>query len=473
MNVIHISTECYPAAKAGGMGDVVGSLPKYLAKFGVKGSVLIPKYSMPWFQDKEYREVWGQVFQMGAERIHYSIQLVTNANLGFDLYVADIPGKFDRNSIYLDYDGEGYRDEVERNISFQTAALHFLNNNISKFDLVHCHDHMTGLIPFFMKFGLSFRNLVETPTFFSIHNAAYHGRYSWFHRHNLPAFYAEHSGLIDWDDHIHGLAAAVKCATKVNTVSPSYMQEIREMPNSLSYLFKNEEGKSMGILNGIDNESWDPKTDPLIDFNRGRSWDEFKNKNKEAFGKEYGLDTSMPWFSFIGRFSGQKGVDLIPPAVHSILESNRKACFIILGTGSKDLEDQIISLQRPGRVKALIMYNEAVAHKIYAASDFMMMPSRFEPCGLNQMFAMRYGTVPVVRATGGLKDTVIEDPEVGTGFLHADATAKDLQATIIRALEAYEGKTNFKRIRTRCVRKNFSWEKSAETYANEYKKLVK
>jgi starch synthase len=258
----------------------------------------------------------------------------------------------------------------------------------------------------------------------------------------------------------------------VNTVSPSYMREIQEMPNSLAYLFKGESHKCIGILNGIDNESWDPKTDPLIRFHKGRSWDEFKQKNKEAFAEEYGLDPNLPWFAFIGRFSEQKGVDTIPLAIQYLLQSNRKACFIILGNGSKGLEYQIRSLEQPGVVKTLIMYNESIAHQIYAASDFMLMPSRFEPCGLNQMFSMRYGTVPVVRATGGLIDTVVESPENGTGFLHLHATPGDLSFAMVRALEAYANKTEFKKLRGRCVKKNFSWEKSAETYATEYKKLI-
>lgn len=472
MKVIHISTECYPAAKAGGMGDVVGSLPKYLKQFDIEGSVVIPKYDMPWFHDKTYQEVWAGDFQQGKERIYFSIQLVKDVDLGYDLYVADIPGKFDRNSIYLDVDGEGYWDEVGRNIAFQATILHWLNDYPIKFDLVHCHDHMTGLIPFFMKYGLSFRNLINTPSFFSIHNAAYHGLISWDNKDLLPAFYVEHAGIIDWDDKIHSLAAAVKCATKVNTVSPNYMREIQEMPSSLSYLFKGESYKCIGILNGIDNDSWDPKTDPLIRFHKGRTWDEFKKKNKEAFAEEHGLDPNIPWFAFIGRFSHQKGVDIIPPAIRAILQSQRKVGFIILGSGSKSLEYQISSLEHPGVVKTLIMYNEAIAHQIYAAADFMLMPSRFEPCGLNQMFSMRYGTVPVVRATGGLIDTVVESRDKGTGFLHVQATPEDMAYAMVRALDTYNDKTEFKKLRGRCVKMNFSWDKSAETYAKEYKKLI-
>ncbi len=472
MNVLHISTECYPAAKAGGMGDVVGSLPKYLKATGVEGSVLIPKYQMPWFGPKQYEIVYSGAFNQRGEHISFAIELVKDADLGFPLYVANIPGKFDRNSVYLDVDGEGYKDEVERNISFQRSALIWLNDDSSSFNLVHCHDHMTGLIPFFMQYGNDFENLRDIPSFFSIHNAAYHGKISWFHKETLPPYIDEKGGFLDWDAHIHSLACAIKCAWKVNTVSPSYMKEIQSTSNSLSPLFKEESEKCIGILNGIDVDSWDPKTDSLIKYNRKRTWNDFKVKNKAAFAEEYGLDPETAWVSFIGRFSYQKGVDTLTPAIRSLLDKGRKVSFIVLGSGSKALEDEISALESKDNVKTLIMYNEAVAHQIYASSDFIMMPSRFEPCGLNQMFAMRYGTVPIVRATGGLIDTVKESKTDGTGFSYEEATAIDLENAIERALDLYEDVDEFKKLRSRCLKQNFSWAKSAKTYASEYKKLI-
>jgi starch synthase len=474
MRVLHVSTECYPAAKAGGMGDVVGSLPKYLEKYGVDGSVVIPKYDMKWFHDKSYETVFSGSFYQEGDYIQYAIQKVGNHDLDFDLFVADIPGKFDRDSIYLAADGEGFRDEVPRNLSFQRSVLYWINNDDTPFfDLIHCHDHMTGLIPFFMKFGYEFNNLRETPSFFTIHNAAYYGMFSWNYYKILPPFEERHAGFLDWDDAIHSLASAVRCATMVNTVSPSYMEEIINVKSSLSYLFAAEKYKCIGILNGIDNDSWDPKTDPLIKYQRKKSWDDFKDKNKEIFAEEHGLDPKKPWFAFIGRFSEQKGVDTLAPAIRELLQRGHEACFIILGSGDKRLEYEISSIDTPGIVKTFIMYNESVAHQIYACSDFMLMPSRFEPCGLNQMFAMRYGSIPVVRATGGLKDTVMESDENGTGFVYHQSNAWDLSQAMARALATYNDKVAWRKLRTRCTRKNFSWEKSAEEYANQYKKLVK
>ena len=427
---------------------------------------------MPWFHGKKYRQVYSNKFYQAHEEIWYAIELIEEANLGFDLYCVNIPGKFDRNSVYLAEDGEGFKDEVQRNIAFQRAALEWMNNESTDFDLVHCHDHMSGLIPFFMKYGIDYPNLRETPSFFSIHNAEYHGKFGWYHRETLPPYEDIHGGMLDWGMHIHSLAAAIKCAWKVNTVSPSYMIELMEMEGNLSSLFEQEADKCIGILNGIDNESWDPKTDSLIRYQRKGTWADFKTKNKLIFAEEYGLNPELPWISFIGRFSYQKGVDTIAPAINEVVNNGKEACFIVLGSGNKALEDEITRLENPGKIKSLIMYNERVAHEIYASSDFIMMPSRFEPCGLNQMFSMRYGTVPIVRSTGGLKDTVKEDDMRGTGFRYEDATPQDLAGAIIRALDVYDDKEKFSKLRGRCVRQNFSWEKSAEKYVTEYKKLI-
>ncbi|GLR18771.1 glycogen synthase [Portibacter lacus] len=471
MKVLHVSTECYPAAKAGGMGDVVGSLPKYLKKHGIQADVIIPKYATKWFHDKAYETVFSGSFYQRGSYIQYAIQKVRSSGLDFDLYCADIPGKFDRDSIYLGWDGHGFHDEIDRNIAFQRVALSWLNDESTNYDLVHCHDHMTGLIPFFMKYGYEFRSLQQMPSFFTIHNAAYYGQMSWNNRDVLPAFEDQYAGLLDWDNTIHSLATAVKCATVVNTVSPSYMEEIINVNSSLAYLFRGEKHKCIGILNGIDNDEWDTKTDQLIKYNRKSSWVDFKQKNKEIFAEEYGLDPNKPWFSFIGRFSEQKGVDTLAPAIQAVYEQNNNACFVILGSGDKRLEHQISSIETPGIVKTFIMYNEAIAHQIYASCDFILMPSRFEPCGLNQMFAMRYGTIPVVRSTGGLKDTVVESAEDGTGFTYQGSNSYELAEAMKRAQSTYEDHNNFKKLRTRCTRKNFSWDKSAEEYANQYKKL--
>ena len=323
-----------------------------------------------------------------------------------------------------------------------------------------------------MKYGYEYKNLENIPTFYTIHNAAYYGAFDWHHYETLPAFESRFAGFLDWDGVIHSMASAVRCASMVNTVSPNYMEEITYQPGSLAYLFAGERHKCIGILNGIDNEEWDPKTDPLLSTKWTKSWDNFKKQSKGNFAEKYGLNPKKAWFSFIGRFTEQKGVDTLAPAIRAVLSQDNDACFIILGSGDKSLEFEIEHLETPGIVKTFIMYNEALAHEIYASSDFIVMPSRFEPCGLNQMFAMRYGTVPVVRATGGLKDTVHESEKDGTGFTYNQNNSYDFAKAMLRALESYKNKQEFKKLRTRCTRKDFSWENSAKEYASQYKKLM-
>ena len=473
MRVLHVSTECYPAAKAGGMGDVVGALPIYSQEVGIEASVIIPKYDLAWFDDQEFEKVYHASFLMGKEKIDFEILLTKNHST-YNLYCVNIPRKFDRNSIYLDTDGEGFKDEVERNISFQRSVLIWLNDINGLFDVIHCHDHQAGLIPFFMVYGKEFDQLRYQRSYFTIHNAAYKGMWDWKHRSLLPDFYEEHIGLLDWDHHIHSFASAIRCCWGYNAVSPSYLEEISSNSGNLNWLFEHTREKASGILNGIDVRSWDPATDPMLDFHLKRSWKVFKKKNKDQLCIKYNLKKSWPLFSFIGRFAYQKGADLLAEAIEMILSSHKKTSFVILGSGSHELENKIQTLESrySMNVKALIMYNEALARKIYAASDFLVMPSRFEPCGLNQMFAYRYGSIPVVRATGGLIDSVTDVDQGGAGICFDAPNAIELRDAIFRAASLYKEMDKFEVVRTRTIKEDFSWERSLHLYKNEYNKIL-
>lgn len=473
MRVLHVSTECYPAAKAGGMGDVVGALPIYSRAAGIEPAVIIPKYDLEWFNKHEFDTVFSSCIQLGEELVDFEIQL-TNNHHEFHLYCVNIPGKFDRNSIYLDVDGEGFKDEIERNVSFQRAVLSWLNSKEERFDVIHCHDHQAGLIPFFMVYGKEFENLRYQRSYFTIHNAAYKGMWDWKHRYLLPDFYEEHIGLLDWDHHIHSFASAVRCCWGYNAVSPSYLEEISRNSGNLNWLFENTSDKAAGILNGIDIKAWNPANDPMLDFHLKKSWKAFKKKNKDQLCNIYGLKKSWPLFSFIGRFAYQKGADLLAEAIEMVLAGGKKSSFIILGSGSRELEQRIQELESafPDNVKALIMYNEAVARKIYAGSDFLLMPSRFEPCGLNQMFAYRYGTIPVVRSTGGLIDSVVDIDKGGAGIRFENTNAIDLRDAVYRACSLFEETKKFEQVRSDAVEENYSWERSLHLYKDEYKKIL-
>ncbi|NNE29387.1 MAG: glycosyltransferase, partial [Saprospiraceae bacterium] len=408
MRIVHVSAECYPAAKAGGLGDVVGSLPK----FQKDAAVIIPKYHTKWILAQEYESVQQGVVRIHHGQVHYDIQRLTSTDLGFEFLVIDIPTKFDRPGIYADSNGNNFGDELERSICFQQAALHYLGSLDEKPEVIHCHDHHTGLIPLLVEYGTDFRSLKGTPTVFTIHNGVYHGAFSWEKYYLLPYLESGAKGLLDWNNTINPLACAIKCAWKVTTVSQSYMEELRTQSNGLEYLLRSEWRKTIGILNGIDAKTWDPKKDPLIKHNLKKSVARYKSQNKKELVTQFGLRKDLPLITFIGRLVREKGADLLPELINYFLAQGKEASFIILGTGDQNLQGRLASMAYhfSPYLNVALEYNESLAHQLYAGSDFIFMPSRVEPCGLNQMFAMRYGTVPIVRKIGGLKDTV---PDIG------------------------------------------------------------
>jgi starch synthase len=469
-----VSMECYPCAKVGGLADVVGALPKYLVNLGCEVSVFIPKYRLKWFEDKQYDYKHTSHFYLHQERVDYGIALVTDANLGFNLYVVDVPGKLDRNGVYADADGRFFGDEASRHLCFQRSYLNFIVNKENTPDLVHCHDHHTGLIPFIMQHCEGYRSLSHVPTVFTIHNERYHGAFPWTLHYILPQFDSWKAGMLDWGNLINPLASAVKCAWKVSTVSPSYMEEIKYNAMGLEPLFMQEAHKCIGILNGIDDEVWNPKKDAYLTY-KMKEINAFKNQNKVALLEGTKLDPTLPLVSFIGRFAGEKGADLLPGIIAESLRRNLPLNFVILGTGDKAVEHEIgmLAYHRPDKVVALISYNEAVSHKIYAGSDFLLMPSRVEPCGLNQMYAMRYGTIPIVHNLGGLKDSVSYfDGENGTGLKFPSLDFHYIFEELNKACYLYEKKDLLTKIRINAVAEDNSWKNSAKQYLEIYASLL-
>jgi len=246
------------------------------------------------------------------------------------------------------------------------------------------------------------------PSIFTIHNAEYHGRFSWDKVGLLPLFDGRKRGLLDWDYAINPLATAIKCTWKLTTVSPSYMKELRLHTRGLESLLQLEEEKSLGILNGIDTQVWNPFTDSFIDHPLGQSIEQYKFVNKNGLLQKFNVPSELPIITFIGRLAREKGADFLAPVIDKFLSDGGKAGFIILGTGEPILHQMLLDLKKKykGIVDVALEYNEKLAHQLYAGSDFLWMPSRVEPCGLNQLYAMRYGTIPIVRSIGGLKDTV-------------------------------------------------------------------
>ncbi|HEY3386886.1 MAG TPA: glycogen/starch synthase, partial [Saprospiraceae bacterium] len=312
-HILMVSAECYPAAKVGGLADVVGSLPRYLNKSGqAQVAVIIPGYHNAWLTQQEYREAHAGAFHMGGAYIEYRIAHILNEELGYDLYVVDIPGKFDRPGVYGDHDHPFYRDEVERNIAFQRAVLQWVHHWEELPGVIHCHDHHTALMPFMMTQCPEFWRLGATPTVLTIHNAAYQGMFGWDRQHLLPDFSRDRSGLLDWGSVINSLACGIKCAWRITTVSQNYLRELMETYGfGLQGLLRSEWHKCRGVVNGIDYDYWNPATDPYLKIKLKKSVDKWKKDNKHSLLTELNMPTDLPLHIFIGRMVHDKGIDFL------------------------------------------------------------------------------------------------------------------------------------------------------------------
>lgn len=471
MEIVHISAECYPMAKAGGLGDVVGALPKYQCQAGHIAKVVMPMYRTKFLYANEWVVDFKGTANLGDWFFEYTIIREKKNSLGFDLYLVDINGLLDREKIY------GYDDDTERFTAFQIAAVNWMASWEHRPDVVHCHDHQSALVPFMMKHCFNFRHLGRIPTVFTIHNGQYQGWMDWSKSTLIPAWDDWKTGLLEWGGRINPMASAIKCADKVTTVSQSYMEELFYEANGLEALFEYERGKCSGILNGIDNEIWNPKTDTYIDNHfTVKTVTKGKQLNKDLLCSKFSLDPQKPLFVFIGRLVGEKAADILHDAIATaIYQTEGAANFFILGSGQTDVEWalQQLSYQHTGVYNVYIGYNEALSHLIYAGADFLLMPSRVEPCGLNQMYAMRYGTVPVVRSTGGLKDTVVDMGDTdGYGIRFNHATVDDLVYSIHRGVSVYRDAAHMEKMRKTMMQIDNSWEATVQKYINLYQSII-
>jgi starch synthase len=470
MEIIHVSAECYPVAKAGGLGDVVGALPKYQCKSGDIAKVIMPMYRTKFLYENDWTVDFKGSANLGNWYFDFTVIKEPTNKLGFDLFLIDINGLLDRQKIY------GYDDDAERFTAFQIAVVSWISSWEHQPDVVHCHDHHTALIPFMMKYCYDFQHLAAVSTVVTIHNGQYQGWMGWDKSLYIPRWDLWKRGMLDWAGRINPLASGVKCADKVTTVSWSYMDELRENANGLEALFEFEKGKCAGILNGIDNEVWNPSTDTYIE-NRFtvKTVTKGKEQNKKILCEQFGLDITKPLFVFIGRLVGEKAADILPAAIRTAIHQTQgNACFLILGSGETSIEWELQQMtnEYQGIYNAYIGYNEQLSHLIYAGADFLLMPSRVEPCGLNQMYAMRYGTVPVVRSTGGLKDTVTDMGDTdGFGIRFNNATIDDLAYSIGRGVSVYQDKKHMEWMRKYMMQIDHSWESTVSEYRQVYQSL--
>ncbi|WP_306220222.1 glycogen synthase GlgA [Cohnella sp. WQ 127256] len=468
------ASEAMPLVKTGGLADVIGALPKALANRGVDVTVVLPKYGeIPKAITDAVVTIAVIEVQLGWRRQYCGIQEVTVEGIRYLLI--DNEFYFKRGYLY------GYGDEAERFAFFSFAVLEMLGKLEQLPDIIHCHDWQTGLIPFLLRTRYAYHpGYQHIRTVFTIHNLQYQGVYS---RELLQDLLATGDDSFTEDSlDFYGAGSCMKAglrfADKLSTVSNTYAHEIQtpEYGEKLDGVIRQRSHDLWGIVNGIDTEVYDPMNDPHIAVPYRNSQAK-KRQNKTALQQELGLpiDETIPMIGIVSRLTGQKGFDLIGEAMPELMKENIQ--LVILGSGEPGIEANLREalLKYRNKIALWFGFNEGLARRVYAASDMYLMPSRFEPCGLSQLIALRYRTVPIVRETGGLRDTVEPYNEytgTGTGFTFGPATTHDLLYTVRRALAFYEKEEHWTRVVANGAKKDYGWESSARLYYKLYRELV-
>ncbi len=484
LNILMVSSECVPFAKTGGLGDVVGALPGFLRKLGHNIIVVIPLYS---FIDRAKHNINPAIdkmsVNMGYEDISYSINKTTISE-DVPVYLIDYKPFFDRSNIYHDNYFNDYSDNPKRFSFLSKAALHLCHELNFMPDIVHANDWHTAILPAYLKRTFKDDSLFSnTASVLTIHNIAYQGRYDKY-------FYG-YTGLGEEDfipdkfecfNAVNFLKGGIQFADVVNTVSKGYALETKTQSGGygLDPFLIGRGDDYTGILNGADYSEWDPSKDSMIPSNYSYYNIMGKSVCKSVLQQQLNLkqaDTT-PVIGIISRLVEQKGFYILSECIEDILNT-MDVQFAILGAGDNQLEAFYNNLQNrfPGKTGSFIGYNNKLAHLIEAGSDFFLMPSLYEPCGLNQIYSLKYGTLPIVRATGGLNDTVEnynQKTGEGTGFKFQEPSSKAIYNTISWALDTYfNRRPHFQNLMKRAMEQNFSWEKSSIEYVNLYYRAVK
>jgi starch synthase len=469
-----VSSEAAPLAKTGGLADVVGSLPSALQSFDDRAAVVIPRY--------------GSIDLRGSKRVYDRLPVYLGPNpynvsiyqapAEYPLYLVDCPPLFDRKEFYGEL-GVDYPDNHIRFAVFCRAALG-VARHLFRCDILHCHDWQSGLIPAYLKSTFATDPVfLGTKTLFTIHNLGFQGIFPATVLPEVaidPMLYRP-DGL-EFFGQVSYIKSGISFADALNTVSPTYAREIRtpQLGFGLDGALRARDAVLSGILNGVDYREWSPESDPLIPARYSVADLSGKAVCKEHLLQEFGLPAEAlpgepngrPLIGIVSRLTVQKGVDLIVEAVADIVAAG--ANLVAIGTGEPEYEAlfQRMAADFPGRVGTRIGFDNRVAHLIEAGADMFLMPSRYEPCGLNQIYSLRYGTVPVVRATGGLDDTI--DSE--TGFKFVEYSSAALLAAVRQALEAFSNRDAWQDMMRRGMQRDFSWKASAGQYSALYRRLL-
>ncbi|MGQ9921178.1 MAG: glycogen synthase GlgA [Desulfobacca sp.] len=480
LNVLMISPEAVPFAKTGGLADVAGALPIALKKLGLDVRLVLPLYQM--------------VRQSGAELTKVADDLTLPFDfftLTCDVYQAEVDSLpcyflerdefFDRRQLYGTPKGD-YFDNLERFAFLAKAILPLCQKLDFAPDIIHCHDWQASLIPVYLreKWGQA-EIFAKTATVLTIHNLAYQGLFpkEKFHLLDLDAALFGINGL-EFYDKINFLKGGILWADAITTVSRQYSREIQtdQFGCGLDGVLRTRADVLTGIVNGVDYNIWNPGTDPLLPANFTPADLKGKAKNKEALMAEYGLNPALqdaPLLGMVSRLADQKGFDLLAAILPDLMAAD--LTLVILGTGDQKYHDLLsaAAAKYPGRLGVKIAFDNRIAHLIEAGADMFLMPSAYEPCGLNQIYYLKYGTIPVARATGGLVDTiepVDTKQKTGTGFLFSDYTPEAFLACIHEACQAYQNKGLWRRIMQNAMSQDFSWEASAQAYVDLYRQTL-
>jgi len=478
MHIVFAASECTPWAKTGGLADVVGALPQALVRLGHKVDVFLPFYRQV-AKLAPHAGVVVPSITIPFEYYNRFIRVLDGGKTeGVQYYFIDSPELFDRESLYATPTGD-YPDNAERFGLFSRAVIE-ATKILGVPDIFHVHDWQAAMITVYLRSTYFFDPVFrKVPTVLTIHNAGYQG---WF-----PPQTIQHL-LLPWDmftmdkleqyDNLNFLKGGIVYADAITTVSPTYAQEIQtaEFGSGLEDTLRRRSGDLVGILNGVDYEQWDPATDPLIADHytpedlAGKK--ECRRDLLHAFGFD-GVHDDTAVIGIVSRFATQKGFDFIAQAAEDLMKEN--VALVALGTGEAYYEHLLTSLAEryPQKMRVRVAYNNVLAHKIEAGADIFLMPSRYEPCGLNQIYSLKYGTVPVVRATGGLQDTIDEQTDgSGNGFKFWGYSAWAMLDAIKRALKAFQDKPTWTAMMQRGMRQDFSWDGPAKEYVKVYERTI-
>lgn len=480
MKILLVASECAPLVKVGGIADVVGSLPIALSNLGIDVRVVIPYYK-PLLDAAKLDAIDNFTVDYGDKNYDVSIHKTTLSNSNVTVYLLKNDQFLTNGGVYFSPQHmSSPNEEIDRFAFFSKAVSRYFSyeNKIFKPELIHCNDWHTGLIPQILQSMHNYNSSQIPKTIFTIHNLAYQG-FTGIDMATKLGLDVKTDQTLKWDatdDNLDMVLQGIIGSVYITTVSEKYAEEIQtpEYGEGLHEILEARKDRLKGILNGISYEVFDPLKDTNLYANYSKQ--DFaigKAKNKKALQKELGLEVKpdVPLIGIISRLASQKGLNLVSDALKDICSNNCQV--VLLGTGDPQLEASFKEYNNDeslkGKYVGLIQFSEQIARRIYASSDMFLVPSKYEPCGLTQMIAMRYGSVPIVRATGGLYDTVLDGR---TGFTFTDFSTRAMLSPIIRAIEFYQDKAKWNKMASECMTQDFSWTQSAKKYVALYQKTL-